>query len=298
MVGAVTSTQVAARAVIEAPDWQLSALATLPPHQSGRHSDYVDLSSLCEDAGARLIHAAQINDEDVIAQIREAEPDLVLVIGWSQICRAEFLGIRPGRVFGYHPAALPRLRGRAPIPWTILAGEPITAGTIFRIDEGVDSGDIIAQRFFHVAERETAQSLYRKHMAALPLLIEDTLAAASRSDGPISGEPQQECYATYGAKRTPEDGRIDWSAPTADIDRLIRAVGRPYPGAFSDFGTNRLTIWSAKPHPSCTSHMALPGQIVAASGGSIWVRTLDGTMEIDEWEVAGGKWPKIHDRLR
>src|SRR5690606_4191094 len=110
MVGAVTSTEVAANGVIEAPDWQLSALATLPPQQSRRHSDYVDLSSLCEDAGTRLIHATQINDEDVIAQIREAEPDLVLVIGWSQICRREFLGILPGRVLGYHPAALPRLR--------------------------------------------------------------------------------------------------------------------------------------------------------------------------------------------
>src|SRR3546814_17829006 len=77
-------------------------------------------------------------------------------MGWSQICGPAFRALFPDRAIGYHPAALPRLRGRAAIPWTILQQEPITAGTLFWIDAGTDTGDIADQQFFHVAPDETA----------------------------------------------------------------------------------------------------------------------------------------------
>lgn len=297
IVGAVHSTEVAAKAVIDAPDWDLQAVVSLPAELAHRHSDYCDLSSLCEEAGARFVETSQINDAATLEQIRECDLDLLLVIGWSQLCGPEFRQILPGRTLGYHPAALPRLRGRAAIPWTILSGDPITAGTIFHLADGADTGDIVAQKFFHLGERETAKSLYEKHMRALERLVPETLALAGDCSGAIVGSPQDDAYATYGARRTPEDGRIDWTARVDDIDRLVRAVGEPYPGAFAMLGDARLIVHEAVPHSGAGKYAATPGQIVAIDGTSLLVRTVDGLLEVKKWDVAGEKAPKAGDRL-
>src|SRR3546814_4028654 len=98
------------------------------------------------------------------------------------------------------PAPLPRLRGRGVIPWTILADEPITAGTLFWIDDGVDSGPILEQAFFHVAPDETAASLYARHMRALGEMMTRALAALATGSPPRL--EQDERYASWAAKRT------------------------------------------------------------------------------------------------
>src|SRR5687768_16852061 len=175
IVGAVESTRVTLRETAAADGWEVAALVTLPPRLAGRHSDFADLGDEARAAGARLIHAPNCNAQEVLDEIRAIAPDLVLVIGWSQICKPAFIEAARGLVLGYHPAPLPRLRGRGVIPWTILNGEPITAGTLFRIDTGVDSGPIVAQRFFHVAQDETAASLYEHHLEVLALLLQDAL---------------------------------------------------------------------------------------------------------------------------
>src|SRR3546814_2322762 len=99
---------------------------------------------------------ADRNAADVLEAVSALAPDYVFVIGWSQICKPAFRQAAGGQVIGYHPAPLPRLRGRAVIPWTILLDEKITASTLFWIDDGVDSGPILAQRYFHIAPDETA----------------------------------------------------------------------------------------------------------------------------------------------
>src|SRR3546814_7841722 len=95
----------------------------------------------------------------------------------------------------------------------------------------VDSGPILEQAFFHVAPDETAASLYARHMRALGEMMPRALAALATGSPPRL--EQDERYASWAAKRTPEDGRIDWRQNAIDIDRLIRAAGRPYPGAWS-----------------------------------------------------------------
>lgn len=295
VVGAVESTRIAVEAAHGTEGWSVKAVVTLPPDRSARHSDYCDLSPLCEQIGAQVIHAPKINEPAVLDRIRATEPDLILVVGWSQICDVEFLAIRPGRVLGYHPAPLPRLRGRAAIPWTILLREPITAGTLFWIDEGTDSGPIMGQRFFHVAPNETAQSLYDKHMAVLAPMIRETLQRIGR--GETAGDVQDERYATYAARRTQADGLIDWNRPVAEIDRLVRAVGEPYPGAFTHRGEDRIVIWQAEPDYDPSHEASVPGQIVALSDDAFSVRTPDGLLRVTSWEQDGGEKLRVHQRL-
>jgi methionyl-tRNA formyltransferase len=134
LIGAVESTDVALTS-LAALGAAPRVVVTLPPDLAARHSDYVDVSRRAADAGATVHYAKDINDPDVVREIRRAEPDLVWIIGWSQIARAPLLDVPSLGIVGYHPSFLPRLRGRAVIPWTILLGVPSTGGTLFWIDD-------------------------------------------------------------------------------------------------------------------------------------------------------------------
>lgn len=296
IVGAVGSTAVAIEEVRNAPGWSLPLVVTLPDELRVRHSDFLDLAPLAEGAGAKLHRAANSNDAETVAAVRAARPDYIFVIGWSQMCRPEFLGICPGRAIGYHPAALPRLRGRAAIPWTILLDEPITAGSLFWLADGTDTGAILRQEFFHVARDETAQTLYDKHMSALRSMLSDALPELA--GGVERRIPQDDRYVTWAAKRTPRDGLIDWRSSAEEINRLVRAVGRPYPGAFTDLAGRRLIIWSASSVSGADRYHARPGQIVACEGGLLTVQTGSGLLAIHEWQAAeDAKPPRLHQLL-
>lgn len=260
IVGAVESSLVALEAIAAHPDWTLAGVVTLDPAHQSRHSDFVDLVGPAQRTGAAIIHADNVNHPSTLAAIAAIEPDYVFVIGWSQICGAAFRELAPDRMVGYHPAALPRLRGRAAIPWTILNNEAITAGTLFFIDGGTDTGAVIDQAFFHVAPDETATTLYAKHMDALRSSLARALPLLARGEAPR--QPQDDACATWAARRTPEDGRVDWDAPAEDVLRLIRASSRPYPGAFTMAGESALRLWRAHLAPDGARHLARPGQVI------------------------------------
>jgi methionyl-tRNA formyltransferase len=296
VVGAVEGTQVAVQTIAAVPGWTVCGVMTLPADKSARHSDFVDLAADAGKANARVIYASNSNSDDACKAVEELAPDYTFVIGWSQICGPEFRAAAKGHVIGYHPAALPRLRGRAALPWTILLDEKITASTLFWIDDGVDSGDILAQKFFHVAPRETATSLYQKHMLALQAILQATLP--SLKDGEEVRQLQDEACATYATKRVPADGRIDWQRPAQEIDRLVRAVGRPYPGAFTHFKDGQIVIYTSNIRDGAAMH-ALPGQIVERRDGSFSVMCGDGMiLDIADYEYPGtDSLPPLHSVL-
>lgn len=291
IIGAVESTQVAIAAFARS-DWNLALVVTLPPEAHSRHSDYVDLGPDAAKAGAALHHTRQVNNAETIAAIRAVNADYIFVIGWSQICGPEFCAIAPGRTVGYHPAAIPRLRGRAVIPWTILLDEKITAGSLFWIDDGVDSGPLLAQEFFHVAPDECAESLYAKHMQALASMMDGALVAIA-GGSPLRKVQDERC-ATYATKRTKEDGLIDWCQPAVEIDRLVRAVGRPYPGAFIPVPGGQVTIWRSALPADGPHQEGQPGEVVEIDGASLTVATGDGLLRLEEWEGPEGYRPVKH----
>ncbi len=280
LVGAVEGSLCALRAMIEegcAP----AVVATLATDLAKRHSDFVDLEPLAKEHDIPVVRVRNINDPESIEAVRAQAPDYIYIVGWSQICGPDFMALAPDRAIGYHPTALPRMRGRAALPWTILNDEKITGGTLFWVDDGVDSGDILEQRFFHVSPRETARTLYDKHMVALDSMIRASLDSLATGNPPR--RKQDETCVTYAARRRPEDGRIDWTAPARDIDRLIRAVSRPYPGAFTTHSGKQLVIWSADFSPNHLHHGVI-GQVVSVSEGGFEVVTGDGLLRVTDWE--------------
>lgn len=279
-----------------AEGWSCALILTLPLESSGRHSDFVDLGPLAASVGAEVLRVRNINDPDAIEAIARTQADAVFVVGWSQICGPAFRAAGGERVIGYHSAPLPRLRGRGVIPWTILNREPISGGTVFWIDEGVDSGPILTQRFFHVAPDETASTLYGKHMAALAEMMDEALAALASGSAPRF--EQDERYATWAARRTPADGLIDWTCTAQEIALLVRAVGRPYPGAQSFDGPHRLILWAARPIDGGDRHSGAAGQVIWRTDSAFAVMCGDGELlQVDEWHHPEERAPASHGRL-
>lgn len=221
----------------------LDLLLTLPPEKARTKSGRVFVEPFAEAHGILLGHVANINDAASVAAIRAAELDWLCIIGWSQIARAEVLAAPKRGCLGMHPTLLPEGRGRASVPWAILKGLPETGVTLFQLDDGVDSGPILAQERLALAPDETATTLYARVDAAHRTLIRRVWPAFLR--GEVTPRPQDDARATYWPGRTPEDGRLDPAMSVAEAERLVRAVTRPYPGAFIDERDHRLRVWRA-----------------------------------------------------
>lgn len=294
-VGAVESSKIALEALIKAKRTPVLVI-TLPPELAGRHSDFVDLGEVGRAAGSQVHHTTDINSPETLEAMAAVAPDLSLVIGWSQICRRPFREIARAGTVGFHPAALPCLRGRGVIPWTILRGEQRTGSTLFWLDDGVDSGPVLLQRQFPVSPDETARSLYTKHTGNLAEMVVE--AATQVEAGNAARTEQDETKASYCAKRTEEDGLIDWRDPAASILRLIRAVGDPYPGAFTFYKGRKMRIDAAAPVENSRQFIGLAGQIQTHTERGFIVLCGDGEcIEAYAWEWASERRPPIHAKL-
>ncbi|MCZ0960625.1 methionyl-tRNA formyltransferase [Paracoccus benzoatiresistens] len=267
---------------------------TLPLDRAANHSDFADLRPIAARHGIPVHETARSNAPDTLAALRAAAPDLALVIGWSQLCGAEFRAIPALGCIGFHPSALPRMRGRGVIPWQILCGETQGGATLLWLDEGTDSGDIAAQALFPIdAGRDTARSLYDRAVGAMVPLVIDLMGRLERGERPRT--VQDHDLATLCAKREPQDGMIDWTAPAAQIERLIRAVSPPYPAAFTFDDTGRRCIRAARLSAREGYHIGLPGQVQAV-GHAVTVLCGDGRcLDLLDYD---GPMPKIHARFR
>lgn len=283
LIGAVESTRIALEALIEArcaPD----LLVTLPLELAHMHSDFVDLAPLAESHSVPVLPAANVNSEATVERVRASRPDFIFVIGWSRLLGTKIRECAAKGVLGYHPSPLPRGRGRSALSWTILLGMPRTAGSLFWIDEGVDSGPIAKQLEFALSPRVDLPELYAQHMSALRTMLGDLLSDLKA--GLMPAVSQDEQAATYFAARRPDDGLIDWTKEASEIDRLVRAVTRPYPGAFTFVSGRRMTIWKGEVVKMNQWH-ALPGQVFLVQEGAAYVRCgNDTTYRIEEYEIA------------
>jgi methionyl-tRNA formyltransferase len=222
----------------------------------------------------------------VSALVEAARPACVVVSSYHRILPPDLLEACP--FVNVHYAPLPRYRGRASVNWALINGEPATAITVHTLVPGLDAGGILHQRLVPIAATATVTDLYEQLNAVQREVLAD--AVQRRLDGD-EGVPQVEADATYGCTRLPEDGEIDWSAPTAAVDRLIRALADPYPGAYTWLGTERLWIPLAAPLRGAPRYEGrVPGRVIAVSraDGFVDVLTGDGVLRLLRVRPDGG----------
>jgi len=218
-------------------------LITLEDQLLKKKSGRIYLDKISDQHSTPLLKIKHINDNAVIETLKEYEVDWLFIIGWSQIASEDVLRSCKKGVIGAHPTLLPRGRGRAAIPWAIIKGLDCTGLTFFKMDKGVDTGDILQQIEIPITKDETSNTLYNKvntaHIDLIekiwPLILSDSLTS----------QKQDESQATYWDGRKPQDGEIDLKNMTVDkVDRLVRATTKPYPGAFIINNNQKIIIWS------------------------------------------------------
>lgn len=260
---------------------------------SANVSGYARLDALAEQHGSPYVDFLTINDPSIVDAIRELEPDLVWIVGLSQIIGNELINIPASGCVGFHPTLVPKGRGRAPVAWSIIADVP-PAATLFLIDDGVDSGPILAQVPVSATSDMDAGDLLEQIYDAIPEAVSQ--ACAKLADPEWIPQPQQHDQATYLGIRREEDGVIDWQRSTDSISRLIRAAASPYPGAWTFLGADRVRILGCQASPE-RWHGA-PGRILQVStNGELLVATGDGAMWITQYESEAKKTLKVGLRL-
>lgn len=237
----------------------LDLVATLQDDMAVGKSGRVYVDKFCEKHEIELIKIRHVNDE--VAEAKFKNLDWLFIIGWSQIADARVIGAPRMGVLGIHPTLLPIGRGRAAIPWAILKELDKTGVTMFKLDEGVDTGPLLAQLEIPLTEDTDAGALYRMVDSAHIRLIKDVYPNLVAKK--VVLREQNNSLATVWPGRTPDDGQINLGGSVYNAERMVRAVTRPYPGAFyRDSSGRKIIIWAAK-----ISHSKPKGDFLQFSDG-------------------------------
>ncbi len=261
---------------------QIVGVVTLPGPIDPNRSGQCSFDDVVARLDAALIETRDVNSPETLNAIRKLEPELIFVVGWSQLVHDPFIALASEGVFGMHPTLLPRHRGRAPIPWAILTGLARTGVTLFEIvDATPDSGSIVGQVAVDIATDETATTLFeRVAWAHVELVRELVPQLLSRSAPRIV---QDATRASSWPKRTPADGIIDWETRAPYLYDWVRAQTRPYPGAFTFLGQAKVIVWGARPVE--LAEPAPAGTIVALEADGPVVACGEGGLVLEDFQT-------------
>ncbi len=208
-----------------------------------------------------------------VARIEAMQPDILFSFYYRQILKPAILDIPPQGCLNLHGSLLPRYRGRAPINWVLVNGEAETGVSLHHMTPQPDDGDIVGQCPITIDDDDTALSLHGKAAKAAECLLDEVLPLVKEGSAPRVA--QNEAQASYFGGRTPADGEIDWANDTVTIQNLVRAVTRPYPGAFTYLVERKVLFWQVAEHPDSPQDAA-PGTVlgceplvIACAGGAV-----------------------------
>lgn len=271
-------------------EYEVAAVVTRPDKVAGR-GRLVAFSPVKEVAlawGIPVMQPRSLKEKEVVTSLLELEPQVIVVAAYGLILPPEVLVIPPFGCVNVHASLLPKYRGASPVAGAILAGEEETGITIMLMDEGMDTGPILAQARLPIAPEDNQGSLTEKLAYLGADLLLETLPRWLK--GEITPQPQEDDKATYTKMLKKEDGLIDWRMSSVEIWRQVRAYN-PWPGAYTEFEGRTLKILRARPIGGG------PGLVVATNEGAAVV-TGEGLLALEEVQLAGKRAMGITEFLR
>lgn len=211
--------------------------------------------------------------------VKDARPDLILSTSFRALIPSSILEIPARGSLNLHPSLLPRYRGRCPVNWVLVNGEEETGMTLHYMVKAPDAGDIVGQERLPIGPDETAPELQGRMEDAAEEILRQYIPQIRAGTAPRI--PQDPAANSYFGRRGPEDGRFEWTWPARRIHNLVRAVTRPYPGAFVLEPGGRLFLWKTRVLTDSKGRKLRPGEIITPPGTAHPVAgTGEGTLEI------------------
>lgn len=286
------------RALLQRGRCEVVGLVTQPDRASGRGMAVRQsaIKAVALEAGVPVQQPERLRDAEAFDDLAALRPDVIVVMAYGQILRRAVLELPSVACLNLHASLLPRWRGAAPIQAAISAGDAVTGITVMHMAEGLDTGDILLSRETEIAADDTGGTLHDRLADLAPLALEDALDRLVGGDAPRI--PQGDAAVTLTRKLTREDGRIDWSRPALEIERLIRAMN-PWPGASGEVlageAMRKIKVFGGK---NASGAPTLGEGAVGEIDGSVMVGAGDGCLILDEVQAEGRRRMAARDWLR
>lgn len=270
-------------ALATAPEVELVGVVTAPDRPSGRRGTPtpVPVARRARALGLLLLQPTRLRAPDAVAAVAALEPAFGVLADYGQIVPRSVLDLPVHGILNVHPSALPRHRGATPIPATIDAGDRSAAVTLMRMDEGLDTGPIVAQEAWPLLIDETAEALEAEAARRGAELVRRVLAGWLA--GTVPAIPQTPVGVTLTRPLRRDDGRLDPDRSAVELERRVRAYV-PWPGSFIETEAGRLIVHEAAAIPSEPGDM--PGRLVA-DGDGIALTTAAGRLRLVRAQLAG-----------
>jgi methionyl-tRNA formyltransferase len=267
---------------VHAAGHEISLVLTQPDRPAGRglHAVAGPVKKLALALGLEVFQPASLREPPALETVEAARPEALVVAAYGLLLPARALSAARHGAFNIHASLLPRWRGAAPIQRALLAGDRETGISIMQMDEGLDTGPVLARHPIAIGADDDAGTLHDKLAALGARAI--VLALADIAAGRARPEPQPAEGATYARKIGRQDGEIDWARPGAEIERQVRAL-RPAPGARTQLAGVPIKVWRAH----CSAATGEPGTVLHSGAGGIQVACGEAALTVTELQRAG-----------
>jgi methionyl-tRNA formyltransferase len=208
------------------------------------NSDYCDLVKYSKFKKIDSIYAENINSNKILKWVKKKKPDIIFCIGWSRLLKKQILNIAPKGVIGYHPSDLPKNRGRHPIIWSLALGLKNIGSCFFYMDEAADTGRIISKKKIKIKKNFNSYLVYKKLIQVGKQQIREIMLKIENNK--LKSSPQKKSQSNNWRKRSEIDGKIDWRMDAKNINNLVNALTKPYPGAYFLFNEKKIVVWRSK----------------------------------------------------
>jgi len=269
-------------------DWEVVAVVTQPDRPKGRGKRLTPppVKIAAEAAGMKVLQPPTLRTEEAVDELAVLQPDVIIVAAFGQILQQNVLDMPPHGCLNIHASLLPRWRGAAPVTAAIRAGDLETGITLMKMDVGLDTGDMIAQRTLPVQSTHTGGTLTTELAELGAALLVDTLP--DWLAGKITPQPQNDGLATLASRLKKQEGAIDWSQSATEIERQVRAF-HPWPGTFTQGPRGQLKIITVE----IAAEISPPAESVPATifkhQREVYVTTGEGVIQLITIQPAGKK---------
>jgi methionyl-tRNA formyltransferase len=264
--------------VLKAGGMEVALVVTHRDHP-GEKIWFQRVADTADELGLPWIYGDDPNAPELAARVAQARPDIIFSFYYRAMLPAAVLGLAPAGALNMHGSLLPRFRGRAPTNWAVLKGATETGATLHEMVAKPDAGAIVDQSAVPILPDDTGRQVFDKVAVAAEQVLWRTLPAILA--GRMPRRPNDLAQGSYFGGRRPEDGRIDWSRPAAEVYNLVRAVAPPYPGAFTELGGRRYIIAQARRLPARPAQPLAPGlhvvdgRVIGACGDGLCLSILE-----------------------